>query len=371
MQLAKKSRVKQSLSIDIEDSSTRDAVWLQSQLVARVHYSGLTPNGQLRHAVYKGMRMDVEANNTTYPDATDGDVQLNKTSSRKPKINVPEKIVEQLADIKFSHPDKIYYPSIGATKLDVVKYYLSVAERLCSYIGNRAVNLIRYPDGIEQSSFFQKHPSQGMHRSIETTVYEGDDYLVISTPVAIAAAVQIGTIEFHPWSCQIDRLDKPDRVIFDFDPHENVDWPQVVESAQHCKSVLDRLELQSFVKTSGGKGLHVVVPITRRKTWDEVLMFAQQVAKRMSQERRESYTLNMSKKSRDSKILIDVHRNHRGSTCAAAYSLRATPNATVSMPLTWDELKKLRDAPNSTSGLYPHCSRNPIRGSHSRLQTNL
>lgn len=334
--------------LDVSPSELKSdaVVWTRPALVARVKYIGWTRTKQLRHAVFMGLRADIDAAQVVQPE-----VVMKRNAARQPVAVAPsiehvaDDQLDALSDVQVTNPHKILYPSISCSKLDVIKYYVSVSQWMLPYVEHRPTSLLRYPDGIEQPSFFQKHPMAGMHRSIQSIAdHDSDDskpWLVISDLTGLASAVQMGTIEFHPWSSRHDRIDRPDRVIFDFDPDTSVDWKVVKDAANECRQVLKSCGLESFVKTSGGKGIHVVVPIVRRSTWDEVLAFAKAIAKQMETQTPGRYTSNLSKRARTGKILIDIHRNHRGATCVAAYSLRARHDAPVSMPQSWPELNRV------------------------------
>ncbi|MCU0721243.1 MAG: DNA ligase D, partial [Pirellula sp.] len=336
MSQCKKLVRKKPVLQDIGELAKEPIVWLKPSLIARIHYIGWTDSKVLRHPVFKGLRTDIAEQEILRPSPGSSAKENLPRSLAAPPID-PE-IPERLASLTLSNPDKIYYPKLGATKFDVMQYYVSVSNWILRYVSNRPTSLIRYPDGIEQESFFQKHPQANATNSMRSCSVDGEEFLEISDVVSLSASVQWSTIEFHPWSSRCDRPDRPDRVIFDLDPHSDVPWSQIVECAASCKQELEEYGLKSFVKTSGGKGLHIVVPIERRTTWELVMAFAKGVANNLVSRQPKLYTLNMSKRNRVSRILIDIHRNHQGATCAAAYSLRATPNATVSMPISWSDL---------------------------------
>ncbi len=329
------------------DLTKSRVVWTKPSVVVRVNYIGWTNSNQLRHAVFIGMRTDIDASQVKEPHLSISSLTPAVTKPRRePQLTtVSAKNLAALAAVNLTNPQKIVFPSDQLTKLDIAKYYISVADKMLAYNRERPMSFVRCPEGIEQPSFFQKHPLDGMHPSIGR-VKDPDSpklLLEISNLTALASAVQLGTLEFHPWSARSNRLDRPDRVIFDFDPDTSIGWKQIKEAAMACQDILRSVGLKSFVKTSGGKGVHVVFPIQRRSSWDDVLSFAKAVATRMERESRHLYTSNMAKRARVGKILIDVHRNHRGATCVGSYSLRARPGATVSMPLGWSDLKHVDD----------------------------
>jgi bifunctional non-homologous end joining protein LigD len=320
------------------------AVWARPVKVARVNYIGWSTSHQLRHASFIGLREDLSAGDVKTPASG---VARNDPPQvqRKLKVQLSEDVLSQLADIKLSNPNKIYYPAPQVTKLDIATYYISVAHRLLPYISERPVSLMRYPEGIERDGFMQKHPGPNRPQWIGmVNDPESDDPLLeISSVQGLATSVQLGTLELHPWGSKSDRLDKPDRLIFDFDPDDEIGFSVIKASAVLCREILSDIGLDSFVKTTGGRGAHVIVPIERRNSWVEVLDFARLVASAIEKENPKLYTTNMSKQARGGKILIDIHRNHRGATCVAAYSVRARRGASVSMPLPWDEFENVEN----------------------------
>ncbi len=331
-------------------------VWCRPTLVARVHYLGWTSSHQLRHASFVGLRSDTDASQV--PKPTSGQqapgtqapgtqaLGTQPPAQKQPSVShVTSEQLEQLSSFTLTNPNKIIYPSIQCSKLDIAKYYVSVSPWMLPYIENRPTSLVRCPDGIEQPSFFQKHPLDGMPSSMDAIKVGEDEkpLLVVSNLLGLMSAVQLASLEFHPWSARKDRLDRPDRVIFDFDPDPSVSWNLVKDAAFECHELLRSCGLASFAKTSGGKGIHVVVPIGRRSIWSDVLEFAKAIARQMEIASPAKYTRNASKSARENKIFIDVHRNHRGATCVAAYSLRAKHAATVSTPLEWKDLRATED----------------------------
>jgi bifunctional non-homologous end joining protein LigD len=204
------------------------------------------------------------------------------------------------------------------------------------------VSLLRCPEGHHGPTFFQKHAAAGTPPQIERIAVEEKqgkrDYLVIRDLAGLLSTVQMGVLELHPWGSRTDRLDRPDRMILDLDPDPELPWSQVVDAARHVRGVLEELGLVCFLKTSGGKGLHLVVPLDRRHAWDEVKEFSQSLAQRLAGQEPRRYTASASKAARRGRIYIDYLRNAMGATAVAAYSTRARPGATVPTPLSWDEL---------------------------------
>jgi bifunctional non-homologous end joining protein LigD len=249
----------------------------------------------------------------------------------------------QVAGVRISSPDKILYPEQGLTKRDLALYYQNVGDWLMPHLRERAVTLVRCPQGRAKACFFQKHVSEQAPATldrieIEEANGERDVYPVANTLAAVLSLVQIGSLELHTWGSRTSLLEKPDRMIFDLDPDPSVAWAAVVDAAHEIHTLLKDLGLKSFVKTTGGKGLHVVVPLQRKHSWDEVKTFSQALARHLEARSPERFTSSMSKARRGGRIFIDYFRNTRGATAVAAFSTRARPGAPVSTPLAWEEL---------------------------------
>ena len=243
--------------------------------------------------------------------------------------------------IKLSHPDKLLWPQEKVSKQGLLDHYALVWPRMHQFVVNRPLSLVRAPDGVDGQRFFQKHASAGMHEKIARMKdpTDGEEILFIRDFDGVAALVQLGVVEIHIWGCTIDELDKPDQIIFDLDPDEEVDVKAVRAAALEIHGRLDALSLPNFVKTSGGKGYHVVVPLKPSAGWDEAKDFAHDFARALEQAAPDRYTATLSKKARTGKIFVDYLRNGRGSTTVAPYSSRAKKGATVSMPATWAEIE--------------------------------
>lgn len=254
-----------------------------------------------------------------------------------------------LEGVELTSPDRILYPDAAITKRDIATYYIRVGTLILPHVAGRPLTLVRCPRGADEDCFYQRNYTDTLPEpveGIELTENDGEKatYILIRDLAGLVALVQAGVLEIHPWGSRADKLENPDQVIFDLDPGPGAPWPAVIETAQLLKSRLEALGLRSFVKTSGGKGLHVVLPLVRRNTWEEVSSFAEALAKRIAAEQPDRYTATASKEERQGKIFIDWLRNNRSSTSVAPYSTRARPGAPVSAPLHWDELKDLRGA---------------------------
>ena len=248
-----------------------------------------------------------------------------------------ERIVE---GVRLSNPDKILYPDQGITKSELADYYSAVAERMLPHVARRPVTMVRCPTGQEKKCFYQRHAGSGVPEQLREVKVPGFDepYLYLEDVSGLVAMVQMGVLEIHPWGVTVERPDRPDRIIFDLDPAEGLDFGDVVRAALEVRERLDGLGLESFVKTTGGKGLHVVVPIDPVAEWKSVKAFAKSLSERMAADAPERYLTKISKAERIGRIFIDYLRNDPTSTAVAPYSTRSRPGAPVALPLEWDEL---------------------------------
>ncbi|MBP2313013.1 non-homologous end-joining DNA ligase [Azospirillum soli] len=244
----------------------------------------------------------------------------------------------EIAGITLTHPERVLWRTQGITKGDLAAYYAGIAGRILPHVANRPLTLVRCPSGNEKACFVQKHPWAGLPKAVRRVRDGDDEWLAVDDASGLVALVQMGVLELHPWGATVDDLERPDRIVFDFDPDDGVPWAHVVEGARAIRAALDGLGLQSFVKTTGGKGLHVVVPVEPRAGWDAVKEFAHDVAARLADEQPERYTTNPLKEAREGRIFLDHLRNSRGATAVAPYSTRARPGAPVALPLAWEAL---------------------------------
>ena len=257
-------------------------------------------------------------------------------------MSVPEGGFVTVAGVKVTHPERVLFDDLGLTKEALAKYYESVADHLLPDLKNRPLSLVRCPQGPGEGCFYQKHIDKAWSDEIErVTIPESDGegiYAVANSVAAVVALVQKGVIELHVWGSTTRDLGKPDRMVFDLDPDLTVPWRQVVAGARLTRERLEDIGLEAFLKTSGGKGLHVMVPLSPRHDWDEVKEFSRAVAESLAEENPRLFTSKMAKKERTRRIFIDYLRNSYGATTVAAYSVRALKGAPVSTPLHWDEL---------------------------------
>jgi DNA ligase D len=318
----------------------KGVVWVRPVLVAEVEYGNRTADRILRHAVYKGLRMD------TTEDAS-------PAQAPEPPPQAPRKRYVSdgdLAHVWVTNPDRVMFGEGGPTKLELAVYYARVGDWMLPELIGRPVSLVRCPTGKSADCFFQRHAMAGMPDVIKRIPLreEGSrkraDYLYVEDARGLLALAQFGAVEFHPWGCRVDQPERPDRIVFDLDPDEGLPWREIVSAAHHVAGVLRELGLVPFLKTTGGKGLHVVVPITRRHTWPEVRRFCEAFARQQAQQAPKRFTANMAKRERRGRIYLDYLRNARSATAVGAYSLRARPGVPASTPLDWTELAQLDSA---------------------------
>jgi bifunctional non-homologous end joining protein LigD len=300
----------------------KGAHWVKPALVADIEFAGWTDSGLVRQGAFMGLREDKPA------------AEVKREEPRKqPKENEEDNVV---AGVKITHPERVLYPALKATKLDLARYYESVADWILPHLRDRPLSLVRCPRGPAHKCFFQ--------RNAHDTMPKRGAFIVADTLEAVAQLVQMGVIELHTWGSRAAKPKQPDRMIFDLDPDPDLPWAKVVEGATLVRTLLSELPLVSYVKTTGGKGLHVVAPLKPGHSWKDVKDFALRVAQHMAATLPHHFTASVSKAQRKGKIFIDYLRNQEWATAVAAYSVRAREQATVSLPVTWDEL---------TSGLKP------------------
>ncbi|HLZ05849.1 MAG TPA: DNA ligase D [Bradyrhizobium sp.] len=335
----------------------RDVHWLKPELVAEIEFAGWTTDGNIRQAAFKGLRSDKDARevraempamtNVAQPAVARSAVKSGKPAASGTKS--ADKKSPEVMGVTISHPDKAMWPDAGdgeaVTKLDLARYFEVVGEWIMAHLKGRPCSIVRAPDGIKGQQFFQRHGMQGTSKLLELVRVSGDrkPYLQIDRIEGLAAVAQLGGLELHPWNCAPNQYDVPGRLVFDLDPAPDVTFAEVIEAAKTMREHLSGLGMESFCKTTGGKGMHVVVPLLSgakdRVTWKEAKAFAMGVCQLMARETPERYLLNMSKAKRNGKIFLDYLRNDRMSTAVAVLSPRARDGATVSMPLTWAQVK--------------------------------
>jgi bifunctional non-homologous end joining protein LigD len=333
-----------------------DVHWLKPELVAEIEFAGWTDDGNVRQAAFKGLRQDKPASDVIAEKpvmtkivkpvaraaATAASAGTTVHRTARPKG-------AEVMGVVISKPDKALWPDAGdgeaVTKLDLARYFEAVGGWMIGHLKGRPCSIVRAPDGIDGEKFFQRHGMQGTSELLELVKVSGDrkPYLQIDRVAGLAAVAQVGGVELHPWNCAPGAYDAPGRLVFDLDPAPNVAFAEVIAAAKEMRQRLQAIGLESFCKTTGGKGLHVVAPLASgardKVTWPEAKAFAQGVCQWMANDDPEQYLLNMSKKLRKGKIFLDYLRNDRMATAVAVLSPRAREGATVSMPLTWAQVK--------------------------------
>lgn len=319
----------------------KDVHWTRPELVAEIEYAGWTADALIRQSTFQGLREDKSAREVMYDPAA---LPVAATAPAEARAEAP---VERLRDgsivfggVRLSHPDRLLYPEAGLSKLAVAEYYAAIGDWALAHIAHRPLTLLRATAGNHRA-FYQKHVGAGTPAEIRPVMVAGETepFPVIEDVSGLLALVQIGVAEIHPWGATIDDVERPDRVTFDLDPDEGMAWPSVAEAAVTVRDALAGIGLESFVKTTGGKGLHVVVPLAPKLEWGAVKAFSKWVADRLAEERPAEFTANPAKRERSGRIYLDYLRNSRGATAVAAYSPRLRPGATVSTPLSWDEIE--------------------------------
>lgn len=354
-------------------AKSRGVHWVRPELVAEVGFTEWTEDGVLRHPSFLGLREDKDAADVVRepaggtaddaePDEAAAETRKEATMARKVSRAATRDTPRgtgrrgggrrgeggptEVAGVRLTSPDRVVYPDQGATKRDLARYYETVAEHILPHLAGRPLSLVRCPKGREGQCFYQKHVDESFPDAVARIAVEEKDgtevYGMVETVEGLVAMVQMGVLELHTWGARHDRIERPDRLVFDLDPDEGLAWERVTEAAVEVRNLLAGLGLESFVKTTGGKGLHVVLPIERRIGWDDLKAFARGVAETMVRDAPDRYTDNMSKAKRKGKVFIDYLRNGRGATFIASYSTRARPGATVSVPVRWNELGRVR-----------------------------
>jgi bifunctional non-homologous end joining protein LigD len=270
-----------------------------------------------------------------------------KTTGPKGRVFTAADSSSTVAGVRISHPDRLIYPDLGISKIQLARYYERIAKWIVPHVAGRPLTLVHCPAGIAAPCNYLKHakawgPSALRRVRIQEKTKVGE-YLVADSIEAVVSLAQMGIVEIHTWNCRADQIERPDRLVWDLDPGPEVLWKQVVKAAQLVRDVLETLRLTSWVKTTGGRGLHVVVPLERKRTVAECLDFSRAVSEAIAKTDPQAYTTAFPKRGRERQILIDYLRNNRTNTSVCAFSPRARPGATVSMPLDWNDLKEPPD----------------------------
>ena len=318
----------------------KDAEWLEPKLVCMIEYTELTKDGLIRHGVFKGLREDKPA-----PEVHNEEISPVTTVTKEKSTMIALDSKAEYAGITITHPERIVFHENNYTKQDVAAYYDRVADLILPYLKNRPVSVIRCPDGLSKKCFFQRHVSGAAARNLTQLdikdTESGDPYFSIDDKKALLSLVQFGVIEFHPWGSKAPDFERPNRIIFDLDPDPKIDFPSIKAAALLIRDRLEEIGLRSFLKTTGGKGLHIVAPIQSLYGWDTVKQFTREFVEKLEADFPKAFVTHALKEKRKGKIFLDYLRNDETATAVAPFSLRARENAPMSVPLSWDELDKL------------------------------
>ncbi|QXH91777.1 DNA ligase D [Pseudomonas shahriarae] len=321
------ARQSSPLANPVTAAQARGVHWIRPQLVAEVQFAEWTREGLVRQAAFVGLRSD---------------------KPQEQIVHEPPLAQSRVSQIRITHPERIIDPTSGTQKAQLARFYEDISEWLLPHLRHRPVALLRAPEGVDGEQFFQKHSERlaiPLITQLDQALDPGHARLMeIHNLAALIGAVQMGAIELHTWGATVDKIDTPDLFVLDLDPDPALPWKSMLEAAQLVLSVLDELGLTAYIKTSGGKGLHLIVPLARRDGWDTVKAFAKAIALFMTQQLPERFTATSGPKNRIGKIFIDYLRNGRGASTVAAYSVRARPGLPVSVPISRDELDSLRSA---------------------------
>jgi bifunctional non-homologous end joining protein LigD len=306
----------------------RRAHWVEPALVGEIAFTEWTGDGKIRHPSFQGLRPDKKPNEVV---------------RERPVLAAAEHENPVVAGIRISNADRTIFTEPLLTKLDLARYYESIGSSIVRHVAGRPLTLVRCPEGVSSGCFFMKHskvwaPAALRRVRIQEKTKLGE-YLIADDLAGVIALVQMGVVEIHTWNSTHDRLEQPDRIVFDLDPGEDVTWARVIRAARTVRQALAALDLEAYAKTTGGRGLHVVVPLVPRARWAECLAFARALSERLEHASPDEYTTAFSKKGREDKILIDYLRNNRTNTSIAAFSTRARDGAPVSVPVAWEDLK--------------------------------
>jgi bifunctional non-homologous end joining protein LigD len=335
---------------DLPKGVSRGVHWVKPELVAQISFSNWTRDNLARQAAFKGLREDKPAKEVVREHAeqpqhaSEAAVHATAASHRRPPSRTSSKPAANKTGLPITHPDKILDPESGMTKLMLANYLLAVADHMLPHVADRPLSIVRCPEGAGKPCFFQKHIGLGLPKGVGSVPVPNrkngpvEQYVTLNSAEGLVGMAQMGVLEIHPWGSKNNSFDKPDRIIFDMDPDEAIDWKTLAATAKEFRARLEQFGLQSFLKTTGGKGLHVVAPIRPEHEWPVIKEFAHNVVLGMERNNPRLYVTKMTKALRKNRIYLDYLRNDRGSTAIAPYSTRARSGAPVALPLEWKEL---------------------------------
>jgi bifunctional non-homologous end joining protein LigD len=341
-----------------KDERRKDVIWVRPEVVVEAEFRGVTHDGLLRQAAFKGLREDKPAAEVVRETPAEQAMPANqrvmrKSADRKPvqrkatqsRPSAPVRSSSsrhvKVADVQLTHPDRVYWADVGVTKEDLAAYYVDVWKLMAPHLVDRPLAIVRCPDGIAGECFFQKHIASNIKESPLRHVVGSKEHDVIAVEKLsdLVELAQFGALEIHVRGSRLGRLELCDRIVFDLDPDESVGWKEIVAAAQEIRDRLKAQKLKSFAKLSGGKGIHVVIPVTDAD-WDTTKRFTARIAAAMTADSPQRYLAKMTKSLRKGKIFIDYFRNSREATSVAVYSTRARAGAPISMPLSWEALTR-------------------------------
>ena len=335
----------------------RRAHWVKPDLVGEVSFTEWTRDATLRHPSFQGLREDKRARDIVReqpvhaatadaparPDEANAPARTRKRAAKHVASRDRSGASDEVAGIAISNGAKLLYPEAAITKLDLARYYETVGDLLVPHVRDRPLTLVRCPNGWDKPCFYQKHATEGISAAIERIDIRDSGgvqpYMMANSVRALVALLQMGVLELHPWGSRAPKLDYPDRLIFDFDPDESLGWDKLTDAITVLRKLLDTLELEAFLKTTGGKGVHVVIPLQPTRTWNEAKAFCGAVAEMLVRAFPDRFTSKLAKARREGRIFVDYLRNAEGATAVAPYSARAKARAPVAMPIDWSAVK--------------------------------
>lgn len=339
--LLKKLKIKkrEDSPFDLKSPRERGLKWVQPDLVAEITFANWTTDGVLRQAVFHGLREDKSA----------VEIHVEKEKARpRSSTKKPTSIKKHTEKLAVTNPEKLVFKKEKITKLELAQYYDSIADLILPYLRDRPLNLLRCPDEAGRNCFFQKHVTGKVAQNLTPVRIKEKSgtktYVTVDAREGLWDLAQMRAFEIHVWGSRAGELEHPDQIVMDFDPGPGISWKQTVHAAFDLKKILDQIKLKSFVKVSGGKGVHVHIPVAPIYSWDQIKDFSRTLGEAMQQQNPDLYTVTMAKNQREGRIFVDYLRNGRGATAVAPYSVRMRAKSAVAMPVSWEQLKKIKSS---------------------------